>query len=108
MSTFLVPNGSGKTTLIRFLATFLAPSCGRAEVCGYDVEEESGEAAKRITYIPSLLGAYAWADPRVSVRRNIEVMCRLFSFPLTGGSWDGGEAGLGRVARPPFRLSVYG
>ena len=49
---FLGPNGAGKTTLMRMLTGFLAPSAGRAAICGFDVREQRIEAAKRLGYLP--------------------------------------------------------
>jgi ABC-2 type transport system ATP-binding protein len=34
---FLGPNGAGKTTTINMLCTLLAPTSGRAKLCGYDI-----------------------------------------------------------------------
>ena len=34
---FIGSNGAGKTTTLRILATFLAPSAGRAVILGHDV-----------------------------------------------------------------------
>ena len=71
------PNGSGKTTLLRILATFLLPTSGRAEVMGYDVVAERREVLEVINYIPSLLAGSVWANLRLTVRRNLEIMAKL-------------------------------
>jgi len=47
----LGPNGAGKTTTIRMLTTLLAPTAGRATVCGFDVLTEAPEVRKRIGYV---------------------------------------------------------
>ena len=73
----LGPNGSGKTTLLRILATFLLPTSGRAEVMGYDVVAERREVLEVINYIPSLLAGSVWANLRLTVRRNLEIMAKL-------------------------------
>jgi ABC-2 type transport system ATP-binding protein len=49
---FVGPNGAGKTTTMKILTSYLAPSGGRAEVCGFDVYEQSLEARKKIGYLP--------------------------------------------------------
>ena len=47
----LGPNGAGKTTTIRMLTTLLAPTEGRALVCGFDVMEQPAEVRRRIGYV---------------------------------------------------------
>ena len=44
----LGPNGGGKSTLFRILSTLMAPSEGRAVVCGYDVARDPGAVRRRI------------------------------------------------------------
>jgi ABC-2 type transport system ATP-binding protein len=45
-------NGAGKTTTIRMLSTLLAPTSGRALVCGLDIRREAALARRRIGYVP--------------------------------------------------------
>jgi len=49
---FLGPNGAGKTTTMKMLTTFLQPTSGTAEVCGFDIREQPMEVRKRIGYLP--------------------------------------------------------
>jgi ABC-2 type transport system ATP-binding protein len=49
---FLGPNGAGKTTTMKIITGFIPQSSGRASVCGFDVENASIEARRRIGYLP--------------------------------------------------------
>ena len=64
---FLGPNGGGKTTMFKILSTAIAPTSGRAEVCGHDVAEQSSEVRRHIGVVfqsPSL-------DVKLTVRENL-------------------------------------
>lgn len=49
---FLGPNGAGKSTLLKMLCTYLPPTTGRIEVCGFDSVRDSLEVRRRIGYLP--------------------------------------------------------
>jgi ABC-2 type transport system ATP-binding protein len=51
-------NGAGKTTMLRILATFLAPSGGRAEIMGHDVVTSADAVRHIIGYMPDFFGVY--------------------------------------------------
>ncbi len=55
---FIGSNGAGKTTTLRILATFLAPSAGRAVVLGHDVVREADAVRHVIGYMPDFFGVY--------------------------------------------------
>jgi ABC-2 type transport system ATP-binding protein len=55
---FIGSNGAGKTTTLRILATFLAPSGGRAEVLGHDVVQAADAVRHVIGYMPDFFGVY--------------------------------------------------
>jgi ABC-2 type transport system ATP-binding protein len=57
---FLGPNGAGKSTTMKMITGFLAPSAGRAAVCGHDVEKEPIRAKARLGYLPE--GAPLYVD----------------------------------------------
>ena len=55
---FLGPNGAGKSTTMRMIAGFLAPTSGRARVCGHDVELEPLAAKACMGYLPEGAPSY--------------------------------------------------
>jgi len=57
---FLGPNGAGKSTTMKMITGFLAPTSGRAAVCGHDVEREPIAAKKKLGYLPE--GAPLYVD----------------------------------------------
>lgn len=55
---FLGPNGAGKSTTLRILSGYLAPTSGRARVCGIDVEEDPLGAKEKVGYMPETVPLY--------------------------------------------------
>lgn len=49
---FLGPNGAGKSTTMKMLSTYISPSSGKAEVCGFDVMEQAMEVRRQVGYLP--------------------------------------------------------
>ena len=49
---FLGPNGAGKSTTMKMLTGYLAPSSGKALICGVEVASHRDEVANRIGYLP--------------------------------------------------------
>jgi ABC-2 type transport system ATP-binding protein len=90
----LGPNGGGKTTLFRILTTLLAPTAGRAEICGSDVVLDRAAVRARLGVVfqsPSL-------DLYLTVRENL----------LHGGHLYGmsGQSLEDRITRMLTRLGV--
>jgi ABC-2 type transport system ATP-binding protein len=70
----LGPNGGGKTTLFRILSTLLAPTRGRARICGHDVIAEPHAVRRQIGIVfqaPSL-------DGKLTVRENMRHQGHLY------------------------------
>jgi len=61
---FLGPNGAGKSTTMKMLTGFLAPSAGRASICGHDIETDTIAAQTCIGYLPEGAPAYGDMTPR--------------------------------------------
>ncbi len=55
---FIGSNGAGKTTTLRILATFLAPTAGRAIILGHDVVRDADAVRHVIGYMPDFFGVY--------------------------------------------------
>lgn len=48
----LGPNGAGKSTTMKMLTSYLAPSSGKARICGHDVVENALESRRMLGYLP--------------------------------------------------------
>jgi ABC-2 type transport system ATP-binding protein len=55
---FLGPNGAGKSTTIRMLTGLLAPTAGRIELLGLDLERDSVEVKRQIGVVPEGLALF--------------------------------------------------
>lgn len=49
---FLGPNGAGKSTTMKMLTCFIPPTDGSAEVCGFDITENSIKVRGSVGYLP--------------------------------------------------------
>lgn len=49
---FLGPNGAGKTTTMKIITGYIPATEGKAEVCGFDVSQQTMDARARIGYLP--------------------------------------------------------
>lgn len=49
---FLGPNGAGKSTTMKIATSYLTPTDGTVEICGYDVRQSPLEVRKKVGYLP--------------------------------------------------------
>ncbi len=66
-------NGAGKTTTVSIITTLLAPSSGRAEVCGLDTLRDSRNVRRRIGYLPENVELY----DSLTLKENLLYFARL-------------------------------
>ncbi len=55
---YLGPNGAGKSTTVKMLTGMIAPSSGRAEIYGLDIERDTIEVKRLIGYVPESGAVY--------------------------------------------------
>ena len=60
----LGPNAAGKTTTLKVLAGLMKPTAGRAKIAGFDVQEHSLEARRRMAFVPDFPFLYEKLTPR--------------------------------------------
>ena len=70
---FLGPNGAGKTTTMRMIAGFVAPTSGKASICGHDIETDPLGAKASLGYLPE--GAPTYGE--MTARRFLEFIADL-------------------------------
>ncbi|MFL5733771.1 MAG: ABC transporter ATP-binding protein [Chloroflexia bacterium] len=70
----LGPNGAGKTTTMRVLGALIAPTTGRAAVCGYDVIKDPNEVRARVGILTEAPGLYG----NRSALQNLQLYARLY------------------------------
>ncbi len=64
----LGPNGAGKTTSLRMLAGILAPTHGRAAVCGFDTLRSPLDVKQRLGFLTGDTKLYKRLTPREMLR----------------------------------------
>jgi len=73
----LGPNGAGKTTTLRILCTVLKPTCGSANVAGFDVITQPSEVRRHVGFLSANTGVY----DRMTAWEMVEYYGRLYDIP---------------------------
>lgn len=71
---FLGVNGAGKSTTINMLCTLLAPTDGRARICGFDLVKDAEQIKRKI----GIVYQNNCLDERLSVQENLLVWSSLY------------------------------
>lgn len=77
---FLGPNGAGKSTMMKIITTFIPPTEGTVEVCGYDIQTQSMEVRKKVGYLPEHNPLYT----DMYVREYLGFIAGLHRMPFAG------------------------
>ena len=72
------PNGVGKSTALRIAATLVAPTGGRAAVCGHDVVADAGSVRRLIGVSLGSARSFYW---RLTARHNLLFLAALCGMP---------------------------
>jgi ABC-type multidrug transport system ATPase subunit len=84
----LGPNGAGKTTTVRMLSSILKPTRGRAQIAGFDVEDE----ARRVCALVGHLTKFPGLCLRMNARDNLDFYGELYGMAPAFGIFEGNEA----------------
>ena len=71
---YLGPNGAGKSTTVKMLTGVMAPTSGRAEIYGLDVQRETLQVKRMIGYVPESGAVYE----TLTGREYLEMVGRLY------------------------------
>jgi ABC-2 type transport system ATP-binding protein len=71
---YLGPNGAGKSTTVKMLTGMIAPTGGRAEIHGLDIQQRSLEVKRMIGYVPESGAVYE----TLTGREYLEMVGRLY------------------------------
>jgi ABC-2 type transport system ATP-binding protein len=71
---YLGPNGAGKSTTVKMLTGMIAPTSGRAEIYGLDVQQQSTAVKRLIGYVPESSAVYE----TLTGREYLEMVGRLY------------------------------
>lgn len=74
---FLGPNGAGKTTTLRMLTGIIKPDQGKADILGFNIQNEPLKAKQNIGVVPETSNAYV----DLSAWQNMILMSELYGIP---------------------------
>lgn len=74
---YLGPNGAGKSTTVKMLTGMIAPTAGRAEICGLDLHRDQLAIKRIIGYVPESGAVFE----SLTGREYLEMVGRLYGLP---------------------------